>query len=584
MSWSARHWLAIALLPAIPGFATDRLPQFRKEQIPQTQGVSSISVVDLNDDGKPDILAAGGRPTWFQNPGWAKRVISETASQNAFGVGARRIGWIHSIRRMARVEAGALVVYEQPTQPLNAQQNTKLRPTPIPDGTWKREVVDPREDAHAMVWGDMDGDGSDELVASSRAGIAFYKLMYDGRWRKTPVDSTPAAELAAADLNGDGFAEVVASGPEGLQVYWNEYQPLWSRHVIMQGFRTQSAVAADFTGHGRMDVISGDIENDRNIYLYSAPDWKPKLLHSGIRLIQSEAFDVDGDGDIDFIGAQYRPGLVFWLERPKDPLHDPWPFHLIDDFTKGGIDGVHSLLAADIDRDGRLDLVANSGWPDGSFPNSLAWFRVPAQPRTAERWERRIFADRDAPGLSHYLGAGDVNGDGRLDLAIGAKIKPEGNWFAWWEQPADPVIPWKKHMIVTGQEGATNIVMADVNGDGKPDFIASRGHGKGLVWYEAPDWRPHEIDPELVGPHSLAAADLDGDGDIDFVTCAKDARICAWFENDGKGNFAIHHIAENQASYQVRLVDMNGDGALDILVAGQESQNVVWFENRIKRR
>ena len=158
----------------------------------------------------------------------------------------------------------------------------------------------------------------------------FYKLRYDGRWSKTLVDATPATVLAAGDLNGDGFSELVASGPDGLRVYWNEYQPEWVRHVIVQGFRTQSAVAADFTGHGRMDVISGDIENNRDIYLYSAPDWKPKLLHSGIRLIQSAAFDIDGDGDIDFIGAQYRPGLIFWLERPKDPLHDPWPFHLID--------------------------------------------------------------------------------------------------------------------------------------------------------------------------------------------------------------------------------------------------------------
>jgi FG-GAP repeat. len=171
-----------------------------------------------------------------------------------------------------------------------------------------------------------------------------------------------------------------------------------------------------------------------------------------------------------------------------------------------------------------------------------------------------------------------------LDLASGAKIGPEGNWFAWWEQPADPRKPWTKHPIAKNQEGATNILMADVNGDGKPDFIASRGHGKGLVWYEAPNWIPHEIDPELVGPHSLATGDIDGDGDIDFATCAKDARVCAWFENDGKGNFTIHNIHQDQAAYEIRLVDMDGDGDLDILVAGQESQNVVWFENRLKTR
>jgi len=569
--------IVIAAAPLLA--AMDKLPQFRMEAIRMSQA-GPIEIVDIDDDGKPDIVSEGS--IWFQNPTWTRRVISEPGARKTNLADGPKIGWIRSIRRLAAIENGAIVVYSQPTRPLDAQQTTKPRPTPVADGMWKRALVDDRGGAVALVWGDVDGDGSDELIVASRSEIAFYKMMPDEKWRKTQVDSTSASELAARDLNGDGFSEIVAAGPEGLRVYWNQYQPAWVRHEITHGFRTQSAVAADFTGRGKMDVISGDIENNRDIYLYSAPDWKPTRLHSGIRLIQSAAFDVDGDGDIDFIGAQYRPGLIFWLEHPKDPLHDPWPFHLIDDFSKGGVNGVHGLLTADIDRDGRLDLVANSGWPDGAFPDSLAWFRVPPQPRTAERWERHIFADRDAPGLSHYLGVGDVNGDGRLDLASGAKIKPDGNWFAWWEQPADPQKPWKKHSIARDQEGATNILIADVNGDGKPDFIASRGHGKGLVWYEAPAWTAHEIDPELVGPHSLAAADLDGDGDVDFVTCAKDARICAWFENDGKGNFTVHHIHENQASYEVRLVDMNGDGALDILIAGQESQNVVWFENRLR--
>ena len=578
-----RYILALATA-AVACAAADTQPHFRIQQIRLDQPVSALAVVDINDDGKPDILASGDRAEWFQNPDWRPRAISGKQTAGAPGNGGTGFGWVNCVRRLAVVEADGLVVYEQPTQPLDAQRATRPRPAPVVDAKWKREVIDSQTGGGALIWADFDGDGSDELAASSPSGIALYKRLFDGRWSKTSVDSNPAVALTAGDLNGDGLLELIASGKGGLRIYWNEFRPSWVRHVITRGFRTQSAVAADFTGRGLKDVISGDIENDRGIYLYSAPDWKPTLLHSGIRLIQSAAMDVDGDGDIDFIGAQYQPGLIFWLERPKDPLHDPWPFHLIDDFTKGGVNGVHGLLTADIDRDGKLDLVANSGWPKGSFPDSLAWFSIPPAPRTAERWERHIFADRDAPGLSHYLGVGDVNGDGKLDLASAAKIGPDGNWFAWWEQPADARATWKKHPIAQNQEGATNILIADVNGDGKPDFIASRGHGKGLVWYEAPNWVAHEIYPGLVGPHSLAAADLDGDGDIDFVTCAKDARICAWFENDGKGNFTIHHIHEDQAAYEIRLVDMDGDGDLDILVAGEESQNVVWFENRLKGR
>ncbi len=217
------------------------------------------------------------------------------------------------------------------------------------------------------------------------------------------------------------------------------------------------------------------------------------------------------------------------------------------------------------------------------FPNSLAWFKVPPNPRKAARWERYIFADKDAPGLSHYLGFGDVNGDGRPDLASAAKIPEGGNWFAWWEAPANPKqTGWKKHAIAENQDGATNIQMADVNKDGRTDFIATRGHGKGVVWYEAPHWTPHEINSSLTGPHSLAIGDIDRDGDIDIATVAKDDFVAAWFENDGKGNFKTHVIYNDQAAYDVRLADMDGDGDPDLLVAGQESKNVVWYENRVK--
>ncbi|MBI3698124.1 MAG: serine hydrolase, partial [Acidobacteria bacterium] len=353
--------------------------------------------------------------------------------------------------------------------------------------------------------------------------------------------------------------------------------PQWARHVVATGYMNQTAVAADFTGDGRVDVIS----SGRNqTLLYVAPEWKEVVLHNGpIHLIHSAALDVDGDGKIDFIGARYSPGLIFWLQQPANPLKGPWPYHLIDD----QVNGIHGLMLGDVDGDGKPDLAATSALPDGPFPNSLAWFKIPPNPRRAERWIRSIFARNDAPGLTHYIGLGDVNGDGRMDAATGAKIAGGGNYYAWWGAPKDPRQIWKKHVISTGQEGATNILMADVNGDGRMDFVASRGHGKGLVWFEAPDWKPHEMHATLTGPHSLAVGDLDGDGDIDIVTCAKDDFTLAWFENDGKGNFKTHIIYTDQAGYDVRLVDMDGDRDLDILVAGQQSKNVAWYENRIKK-
>lgn len=358
----------------------------------------------------------------------------------------------------------------------------------------------------------------------------------------------------------------------------------WKKHVLIEGGRYQTAIAADFTGDGKPDVMTTTmVKGAKNrIVLFAGPEWKEVTIGGSpeYSFIHSEAFDVDGDGDTDYIGARYQPGLIMWFEQPDNPLTDPWTARLVDD----KVNGIHGVIRGDIDGDGKPDLLATSAQPKEPFPNSLAWLKVPKSPKTAERWERYIFAKNDAPGLTHYIGVGDVNGDGRADAATGAKGGPTaepgtGNYFAWWEAGTDPKQPWKKHRIANDQPGATNIHPADVNGDGKTDFIASRGHGKGVVWFEAPNWKQHQIHPTIKEPHCLVAIDMDNDGDIDAATCAFGDKLCVWFENDGKGNFKTHEVGRNQEAYDIRAHDLDSDGDLDLLVGGRGSNNVVWFEN-----
>jgi len=354
----------------------------------------------------------------------------------------------------------------------------------------------------------------------------------------------------------------------------------WKKHVVHEGLHNTTVVAADYTGDGKVDVIFNAAGKTR---LLVAPDWRETIVDESPDhgAIHSETFDIDGDGDPDYIGARYDPGLIFWLENPGGAPAGSWKARTVDD----QIHGIHGVLVGDVDGDGRLDLIANSGQPKPPFANSVAWFRVPADPRTAERWERTIAADGDAPGLSHYLGLGDVTGDGRKEIFTAAKGGPQavpgtGEWFAFWEQPRDPMQRgWKKTMVAANQPGATNLHPADVNGDGKVDILASRGHGVGLVWYEAPEWRAHEFDTELRSPHCLAVVDFDLDGDVDAATCAYESKIAAWFENDGTGQFRRHVLDRDQCAYDLRAVDMDVDGDLDILLAGQLSKNVVWYEN-----
>ncbi len=362
----------------------------------------------------------------------------------------------------------------------------------------------------------------------------------------------------------------------------------WKKHIVVPSAKSMinSVVARDFDGDGSIDILSS---YDGRVVLLRGPDWKPHTVHvfdaahsrNGPRAscIHSCLMDVDADGDLDFCGSN---NTVFWLACPDDPFSGkPWTYRTVDD----EILGTHCLITGDVNRDGRVDLIANSGRPEDktAIPNSLTWLEVPKHPHSAEHWIRHVFADRDAPGGSHYTGFGDVNGDGRPDISCAAKGGdgfPSGQWFAWWEQPADATARWNKHVLSDNQPGATNIHPLDVNADGYVDFVATRGHGKGVLWFPGPKFTPVEIDAELEGPHCLATVDLDGDGDIDVATCGRDADgLAVWYENSGRGEFRRHLIGDDQGSYDIRAVDMDGDKDLDLLIAGHTSRNIVWYEN-----
>ncbi|GAB5402661.1 MAG: FG-GAP-like repeat-containing protein [Aureliella sp.] len=359
----------------------------------------------------------------------------------------------------------------------------------------------------------------------------------------------------------------------------------WTRHIVYEGASCMTAVTGEFTGDGLTDIVCSA---GGETILLAAPNWKKITLANDKehRFIHSEAFDVDGDGDTDYIGARYNPGLIVWFEQPDSPLSTRWPMRMITN----QVHGIHGLLKGDVDQDGQLDLLATSAQPKKPYPESLVWLSSSTpkahstQKSPGTSWDCHVLADNDAPGLTHYLGFGDVNGDGRPDVATGAKGGPadasgKGEWFAWWEAPKDPTQTWKKHLLSDKQPGATNIHPADINGDSVMDFVASRGHGRGVVWMEGPDWTEHSIHSAIKEPHCLAVVDMDDDGDVDAATCAFGDKLAAWFENDGKGNFTTHIIGSDQEAYDIRAVDLSGDGHLDLLVAGRGSNNVVWYEN-----
>jgi len=147
-----------------------------------------------------------------------------------------------------------------------------------------------------------------------------------------------------------------------------------------------------------------------------------------------------------------RPEL---FEIPAD-LGKPWPKRVLADILYG-----EEFIACDIDRDGKLDIVAGPYWLENNGDGTFTPYQ---------------FADN----LSFVarIGVTDVNKDGRPDVVIGEevmdypkKVIPYSKVW-WFENPEDPrQVPWKAHAI-DSVRCAHSIGIGDLDGDGEDEIVA----------------------------------------------------------------------------------------------------------------
>jgi hypothetical protein len=385
---------------------------------------------------------------------------------------------------------------------------------------------------------------------------------------------------------------------------------VFSDEKVGTGFRLQrlndfyyawSATAADVNRDGVLDVIAGphyflgpDYRVSREIFVSRI--YNPGADYAGAAM--NIAHDYTGDGYPDVVVSEGR-NFVMYVNPGKDLRRwDRYP----------AFSNTAEVVAfRDITGEGAPDvIVLNSGMVSIATVNAAN----PTSPWTVH--------PVSGPGYTvvaqHGLGAGDINGDGRVDV-----VTPYG----WWEHPASGFAgPWPHHPVAFGRwpragasPGGGELRVYDVNGDGLNDVVASlEAHGWGLAWFEQKrsgsaesTWTQHMIMDDFATKnaggvtfsqvHATTTADVDGDAVPDIIAGKRlFSHLDSYNDPDPYGDAVLYvfrtvrnrqapggaqfvpQLVHNRSGVgsMVQTADLNKDGAVEILSATDRGTFVFW--------
>jgi hypothetical protein len=438
------------------------------------------------------------------------------------------------------------------------------------------------------------------------------------------------ASSQAVDMSAFGAVALYAGGTGEVRYRDVSYQDVglkrfpaeqtsvnFTARRINPYFYAFSVAAADMNRDGHMDFVSGP-------FIYYGPDFTTaREFYAAETLSPSTDFPSRIEPN-----TPSERGAGNWVAFAADFTGDGWPDVLLAntsgsalyvnpkgearrwDVYRGIIPPQNTTqaevnLLADVDKDGKADLVYMTQ------QLGISW----ARPDPANRTGQWIGVSVGGQGTyaAHGIGAGDINGDGRMDLLNGT---------GWWEQPGSGADSpnWPFQATRFGNGGA-EMAVYDVNGDNLNDVVAARqAHGFGLNWYEqkrdpsgAISFDEHVIFKDYSTPdanaggvafselHGSTMGDVNGDGIQDFIV---GKRLWSHHESfldpdpygapvlyayltvrDSKAPGGARFVPEliNNASgagSQVVAVDMNKDGIVDVLTTGANGSFIFFGKAR----
>jgi len=502
-----------------------------------TPGPLGLVAADLDDDGRPDLVAANG--------------VGDTLAV------------------FLQLPAGGF--------------------DPLPSSTLGGQGMQSPRSVCAI---DLDGDGRVDLASANAVSDnlalflqdaagdfgASFDLLLGGT-----AESAGAERVIAADWNADGRVDLLAANDTtGDLVRFEQDAPgafAGARPTSLGGPASTLAPAAvelgDWNGDGLDDVACANADgNDVTVFFQSSPGVFPAApsRRLGSSALSAPASlvggDFDGDGRLDLAVASEGNDRVALFLRNAQGLLPLAPLNL------GGAastPGVRSLAAGDLDGDGRLDLAAAVPGLDAVvvFLQDASG-ALPTTPSL-------VLGDPSTTPAPLAVVAADWSADGRVDLAA---IGADGS-VALFVQDAGGGLPATPARRLSGLADPAAIAAGDWNADGRPDLaVLERGADRAALFLQLPGGGFPAAPDRFVGdsaltprPTALCALDADGDGLDDLAIASGDRERLVLFRQVAPGRFGSVPVADlgdpTTLGEPVALdaADVDGDGEVDLVGA-----------------
>ena len=163
---------------------------------------------------------------------------------------------------------------------------------------------------------------------------------------------------------------------------------------------------------------------------------------------------------------------------------------------------------------------------------------------------------------------------------------------------AQSATPWTlvEHTVATDLRGAYDVVVADMNHDGKQDLLAIAGGTQSLIWFENPTWTRHVIASGIQGLINAAAFDIDKDGIPEIAAAsgfatepAKSSGVLTLYTHTSDPNapWTAKEFDKTPAAHRLRWIEPEGNGkgmlinaplaGLKATAPDYKDQNAVYF-------